>query len=78
MNPMKRMELSRNVEKALDCADKNTYEPIVFRTFRKYIWLILSKYIQFDVKASLIKKMRLNYSYHNARSCENLNFCYLV
>ena len=42
MNPMKRMEQSRNVEKALDC-DKNTYRPS-FQGFRKFIWMILSKY----------------------------------
>ena len=41
-NPMKRMEQSRNVEKALDC-DKNTYRPS-FQGFRKFIWMILSKY----------------------------------
>ena len=42
MNPMKRMEQSRNVEKALDC-DKNTCRPS-FQGFRKFIWVILSKY----------------------------------
>lgn len=31
MNPMKRMEQSRNVEKALDC-DKNIYRP----SFQKF------------------------------------------